>query len=168
MPTKRSSVTMRSPPTTARPAASPLESFLNAIVSWQLTCFVVLLTLFCSHLRGQEIDFTREVLPILRQHCIDCHGPESQESNLRLDSIEFALRGGDSGEVVIRPGHSDASHFVERLLTTNVQERMPLSAPPLSSNDIAVLKSGSIRNRSGLRLAKKIAANRPEHWSLQQ
>src|SRR6187551_2974582 len=30
-------------------------------------------------------DFTRDVRPILEQHCYECHGPEKQKSGYRLD-----------------------------------------------------------------------------------
>ncbi len=55
-----------------------------------------------------EVDFARDVLPIIQNHCIDCHGPDEQESKLRLDSMLAVLAGGDSGERVIVPGQSDA------------------------------------------------------------
>ena len=47
--------------------------------------------------RGDEVDFAREILPILSNKCFVCHGPDSQdEDQLRLDSAEFATadRGG--------------------------------------------------------------------------
>ena len=33
------------------------------------------------------VDFDKEVKPFLQKHCVDCHGPDSQEGNLRLDDL---------------------------------------------------------------------------------
>lgn len=46
---------------------------------------------FCA-----EVDFSRDVLPILSNKCFVCHGPDADEDQLRLDSEEAATenRGG--------------------------------------------------------------------------
>ena len=38
--------------------------------------------------------FEKQVRPILAARCHECHGPEKQESDLRLDSVSSALAGG--------------------------------------------------------------------------
>ena len=59
--------------------------------------FAVVLSLFCAaHLNSRslgqsDIDFNRDVLPILQSHCIRCHGPEVQEANVRLDNLPINL-----------------------------------------------------------------------------
>ncbi len=45
--------------------------------------------------------FDENIRPILVQHCLKCHGSSKQESNLRLDSLEAMLRGGDSGPAIV-------------------------------------------------------------------
>ncbi len=45
--------------------------------------------------------FEKSIRPLLIEHCIKCHGPEKSEGGLRLDSQEAALRGGDSGAVIV-------------------------------------------------------------------
>ena len=32
------------------------------------------------------VDYTRDVKPILAQHCVKCHGPDKQRGGLRLDT----------------------------------------------------------------------------------
>ena len=63
-------------------------------------------------------DFTREVLPILSQHCFNCHGPDenSRKAGLRLDVREAALQSGDSDGAAIVPGQPDASALLARVL----------------------------------------------------
>src|SRR5687767_30617 len=44
-----------------------------------------------------DVDFVRDVQPILTTHCVECHGPTKQENGLRLDHGDAITRGGDSG-----------------------------------------------------------------------
>ena len=51
-----------------------------------------------------EIDFNRDIRPILSDRCYFCHGPDTntQEAGLRLDSREEAQEVIDSGDLVKR------------------------------------------------------------------
>ncbi len=66
--------------------------------------------------------YNRDVRPILAEHCFACHGPddEHREAALRLDSREDVIATG-----VIKPGHSDESELVMRLMSLNPDEVMP-------------------------------------------
>ncbi|HIA46603.1 MAG TPA: DUF1549 domain-containing protein [Candidatus Hydrogenedentes bacterium] len=44
--------------------------------------------------------FENEIRPIFAEVCNECHGPEKQESNLRLDSKAAFDQGGDSGSLL--------------------------------------------------------------------
>ena len=56
----------------------------------------------------RSVLFEESVQPILDAHCISCHGPESQEGELRLDSLQGLAAGGKSGSIIIpnRPEES--------------------------------------------------------------
>ncbi|MBS0266216.1 MAG: PSD1 domain-containing protein [Planctomycetes bacterium] len=77
--------------------------------------------------RGEEVDFTRDVRPILSRHCFKCHGPDAKtrEGGLRLDQADSALRGGSSGEPGIVPGKPEASEVIRRILSHDESEIMP-------------------------------------------
>src|SRR5689334_14287384 len=84
---------------------------------------MVLVTLFgmaliiSGEVGAAGIDFQREVLPILSEHCTHCHGVDEgkRESGLRLDVRELALRGGDSGTGAIVPGKPEMSELIRRI-----------------------------------------------------
>ncbi|WP_233198911.1 MULTISPECIES: PSD1 and planctomycete cytochrome C domain-containing protein [Pirellulaceae] len=52
--------------------------------------------------------FESKIRPLLIQHCVDCHGADTQESSLRVDTMSGMLGGGESGAAVIPkdPKHS--------------------------------------------------------------
>ncbi len=65
-----------------------------------------------------QIDFARDIKPILETSCLRCHGPEKPKSRFRLDNRVAALKGGDEG-VDILPGNSVKSpliHYVAYLV----------------------------------------------------
>lgn len=87
-----------------------------------------------------DIDFTRDVLPILQKSCYRCHGEAKQRSELRLDSREAILKGGDSGPAAI-PGKSAESLLI-RLVSNDEPDRfMPDEGDPLTREQIATLKA---------------------------
>ncbi|HEU0005057.1 MAG TPA: c-type cytochrome domain-containing protein, partial [Terriglobia bacterium] len=44
--------------------------------------------------KGSAVQFVRDVVPILRDKCVFCHGPSVQQAGLRLDTRIEMLRGG--------------------------------------------------------------------------
>lgn len=65
-----------------------------------------------------QIDFARDIKPVLEANCLRCHGAEKPKSKFRLDSREAALKGGDEG-VDILSGNSARSpliHYVAHLV----------------------------------------------------
>ena len=68
------------------------------------------LTLSPSQHASGKVDFRRDVQPIFKQFCIECHGPSQQQHGFRLDRRRDAMRGG-TGTVIV-PGSSAASYGV--------------------------------------------------------
>ena len=65
-----------------------------------------------------QIDFSRDIKPILTNTCYRCHSGERPKSHFLLTSRETALKGGDEG-VDILPGQSAKSpliYYVSRLV----------------------------------------------------
>ncbi len=75
-----------------------------------------------------EVTLSADVGPLLEQHCIVCHGEALQQSGLRLDRRDSAMRGGNSGPV-IKPGDASASPLIKRLLGLDGLQQMPPGGP---------------------------------------
>jgi ankyrin repeat protein/mono/diheme cytochrome c family protein len=86
------------------------------------------------------VDFGRDVQPILRENCVDCHGPGQQMRGLRLDRRRDALpnRVGANG-VTILPGNGAASRLYLRVSGTTAGLQMPPSGP-LAADQIDIIK----------------------------
>ena len=112
-------------------------------------------------------NFERDVLPILREHCIECHGPDSQESKLRLDSMLAALLGGNSGEPTIVPGDSQRSHLIERITNQDAKLRMPPGESPLAESEIDRLRAWINNEGQWQEVRRTLSKKTTHHWSFQ-
>ena len=88
---------------------------------------------------ARSVDYQADVKPLLAQNCYGCHGPEVQQSGLRLDLRQNALRGGDYGPVIV-PGKSADSKLIRRLVDGDGGMQMPPTGP-LSPDEIGVLRA---------------------------
>lgn len=81
-----------------------------------------------------KVDFARDVLPILRQNCVPCHGPAQQNSGMRLDrkSVVISRRG-------VVPGSSDNSFLFHRISGNSYGMQMPPTGP-LRAEQIDTIK----------------------------
>ena len=86
-----------------------------------------------------EVDFERDVQPILKSSCTGCHGPAQQLGGLRLDARSTTFSGGVSGPSV-KPNHSVDSPLYIRVAGIGDQSRMPMGGKPLPPGQIAILK----------------------------
>src|SRR6266446_222271 len=74
-----------------------------------------------------QIQFNRDVRPILAENCYACHGPDKNQrkAKLRLDIREIAIE-----REAFVPGKPDQSKLIERIFTTDTDDVMP----PLKSH----------------------------------
>lgn len=71
-------------------------------------------------IEASEVDFARDVQPILSENCYACHGPDEDErkADLRLDTREGALGA-------LKPGDADASELIARISAHDSDDLMP-------------------------------------------
>jgi len=108
------------------------RSFTPAVDPWgRVIATLALACSFVSH--AQEVEFSRDVRPILSKHCFKCHGPDeaARKAKLRLDKRD-ALVGEPGGGAVLVPGHPDDSELVYRILAEEPDEVMPPPATRLA------------------------------------
>ena len=87
----------------------------------------------------KQIDFARDIQPLLAKNCIACHGADKQTSGLRLDRKKAALLGGDGGRSII-PGKSAASRLIH--LVAGLGEKvMPPVGERLTAPQVGLLRA---------------------------
>ena len=69
--------------------------------------------------------FDKDILPVIKQRCTECHGKDKQKGKLRLDSFAEYKKGAD-GEIVVVPKDLAKSELYKRInLPDNDDDRMP-------------------------------------------
>jgi len=92
-----------------------MPNYLNTLL--QLSCWAALLVVVPASAdeptepRVQR--FEADVLPILREHCLKCHGQQSRKGGLSLPTISGIMHGGESGEPVVVAGDAAGSRLIE-------------------------------------------------------
>ncbi len=100
-----------------------------------------------------EVDFSRDIRPILSDKCFRCHGPDAgnREADLRLDLRDVAVELG-----AIAPGDPGGSELIDRLLSDDPDTMMP---PPATDKKIL---SGELKLLSEW---IEQGAQYSEHWA---
>jgi hypothetical protein len=73
-----------------------------------------------------NIEFNRDIRPILSDTCFVCHGPDNnlRKADLRLDREQDALADRDGHRVIV-PGEPAASELYRRISASDPSKRMP-------------------------------------------
>ncbi|MEO1524818.1 MAG: DUF1553 domain-containing protein [Planctomycetota bacterium] len=123
------------PPQPVEPSYLPMTRFLAACLSVFIAGFALS--------EEPEVDFNRDIRPILFANCILCHGPDEAEraADLRLDTHDGASEDL-GGYAAIVPGDAEASEIIARIVTDDEDIRMPPPehATALSEREVDLLK----------------------------
>lgn len=128
--------------------------------TWRpIGCFLIAVLTWCGSLpesMGNEL--AERIQPLLRHHCVRCHGPNDAKGGLNLSTSSGVARGGESGAAVV-PGNLDAS-----LLWSKVEAGEMPPDKPLDEDEQKLLRAWIASGANGL----ESAVVRGEHWAFQQ
>jgi len=99
------------------------------------------------------VDYVKDIKPLLKERCVSCHGTVKQKGDLRLDA----------GALIQQDVHHD---LIERIASTDEDERMPPEGKRLSTEQIEMLRQWIA---AGAPFPKdEVIPKKPsEHWSFQ-
>jgi WD40 repeat protein len=116
-----------------------------------LICIFFILSVAFSHGSGSadqagqlssDVDFGRDIAPILAKNCVACHNTKKPEGGLNLESHSSLMQGGDSGSSV-EPGVTEDGYLLQRILDDD--DPMPpdnnaVGAKRLTGEEVAQLR----------------------------
>jgi mono/diheme cytochrome c family protein len=85
---------------------------------------------------NDEVQFARDIGPILLTHCSECHNEENNGNGLSMESYAGFIRGGGNGPPLVA-GKAAESLLLKKLLGTAGGDRMPQGRDPLAAEVIA-------------------------------
>lgn len=104
-----------------------------------------------------EIQFNRDIRPILTSHCTACHGGVKSAGGVSFVYRGKALAEGKSGARTIVPGRPEESEMIRRVTTLDPDDLMPRPehGRRLSSDEVEILRQWITEGAAW-----------SEHWSL--
>ncbi|NQZ60488.1 MAG: DUF1549 domain-containing protein, partial [Lentisphaeraceae bacterium] len=99
---------------------------------------LLVLVVLLMPLMAEEVNFSRDIRPLLSDRCFHCHGPdeETREGHIRFDipdGKEGAFRVRKKRAAIV-PGKPEKSHLYLRITTDDEDDVMP----PLDSHKVAL------------------------------
>lgn len=109
----------------------------------------------------QTVDFATNVLPILKQHCFQCHAGDDPEAGLRLDVVDEVLNQ-------VTPHDGLGSHLISLLRSKDDDKRMPPpSDAPLDDQSIETLITWIDEGLAWDEHRLPIPTPSTDHWAFQ-
>lgn len=134
-----------------------MQPYQREVLAKCVLVVIVVRLLEHSTVAAPAIDYTRDVRPILSDHCYACHGPDGnrREAELRLDqhSADLAARS------IVVPEKPDESELWKRIISDDPEQRMP---PASAAKDLTDAQKEILR--------QWIAQGAPmqSHWAFEK
>ena len=93
------------------------------------------------------ITYDEQIKPIFREHCMKCHGDDTQKAGFNFSTYEAVLKGGTGGKAVVA-GRASASLVFQAITAEDDAARMPPNKPPIPAAQIELIRAWI---QSGLR-----------------
>lgn len=72
-----------------------------------------------------QVDFVKDIQPVLEVHCTKCHGEDQKKGGLRLHTLADTLKGGDSGTALVAGKSKDSRLYTTTTLKPDDDAFMP-------------------------------------------
>ena len=85
------------------------------------------------------VDFSHQIVPVLREHCAECHTGDKKKGGFSLNDRASLLAGGESGKAIV-PGNAAKSRLIEAITTKDPDKQMPPKGPRLAPEKVKLLR----------------------------
>ena len=109
-------------------------------IAFGISCLALLLAISSVGAATNEVQFNRDIRPILSENCFVCHGHDKNDrkAKLRLDVRDVAIE-----REAIVPGHPEKSKLVEHIFSDDPDEIMP---PPKTHKTLTAAQKELLKN----------------------
>ena len=105
--------------------------------------------LFGVFAQSEEIDFEKQIWPILERSCLDCHDKtkvvdgkrKKPKGGLRIDNPEMIMHGAKGDPVIIAGDAEESSFYYLTILDKDDDDIMPAKGPVLTKEETELIKN---------------------------
>lgn len=115
------------------PAPAPLRP-----LNFMRPAFLVLA--FASTVSSAPVDFSHQIVPILREHCAECHAGDKKKGGFSMNDRAALMAGSENGAVVVA-GDSAKSSIMDLITTSDTDTQMPPKGKRVPADKMALLKA---------------------------
>ncbi|MBK8090569.1 MAG: DUF1553 domain-containing protein [Verrucomicrobiaceae bacterium] len=83
---------------------------------------------------AHAVDFSHQIVPILREHCAECHAGDKKKGGFSFNDRKSLLEGSENGDVIKN------GRLIEVMLSSDPDEQMPPKGKRVPTDKIALLK----------------------------
>ncbi|MEZ5940803.1 MAG: PSD1 and planctomycete cytochrome C domain-containing protein [Planctomycetaceae bacterium] len=134
---------------------------LKLFAAFSVAAIVVLVA---SVADADDVDYLKEVKPVLRERCFACHGGLKQEGDLRLDTAEFIRQGAAGGDAILNLDDVAASELLRRIQSDDELDQMPPEGERLTAEQIQLVEKWIAQGAKGPE-GEAPEENPRDHWS---
>ena len=117
--------------------------------SMNLRSVTLALSLLPAATSMAAVNFEKEIFPIIKERCLDCHQATREENGkkkepkgeLRLDGAWAILKGGENGKVVVPKSVEKSSLHDSIIAPADDDAHMPPKGDPLTAAQIKLIKT---------------------------
>ena len=88
---------------------------------------------------AKPADFAHQIVPILREHCAECHTGDKKKGGFSMNDRASILVGGESGRVIVI-GDSAKSKLIAAITSNDAEKQMPPKGARLAPEKVALLR----------------------------
>lgn len=88
---------------------------------------------------AEKVSYTETILPIMKERCYSCHGGTKDKGDLKLDSLEAFVKGGEDGVIFVAGKPEESSLYKLIILPGDDPDIMPAKGDTLTKEQIKAI-----------------------------
>ncbi len=97
------------------------------------------LLLFTQLSLAQDIEYQRDVKPILTKYCVGCHNEKENDSEVHLQTLANIMKGGPNGAILLAKNPTEST-LIKVLLGTKLPKMPPEDSAQLTASQILIIQ----------------------------
>lgn len=114
-----------------------------------------------------KVDFAKDIQPIFRKHCFECHSADHEDGGVNLGIRQRAFSGGHDGPI-FAPGDSAHSRLIHLVAAIEKDAVMPPDSQGLNPQEVGLLRAWIDQGAAwpeGIDIADPREVKAKSHWA---